>query len=154
MNKKILITAIFVILLLAASFAAFRLTDKRYTLDIRPMAVTVSDPDSYVMFADIGKITFYDYSRYYDTPSLVQDNYGAYDIVLYYSVDCGYSGAGTKLNCKVVEQNQDKLVLQYYGTGVTADGSSTSVDDRWTVNMGNLWNGKYAEALITEQENI
>lgn len=55
MNKKILITAIFVILLLAASFAAFRLTDKRYTLDIRPMAVTVSDPDSYVMFADIGK---------------------------------------------------------------------------------------------------
>lgn len=98
MNKKILITAIFVILLLAASFAAFRLTDKRYTLDIRPMAVTVSDPDSYVMFADIEKITFYDYSRYYDTPSLVQDNYGAYDIVLYYSVDCGYSGAGTKLN--------------------------------------------------------
>lgn len=125
--------------------------DKKYTLYTRPMpGATAIDGESYITFADIYITSFYTFFLHYKNPADVQLNYGALDIVDYYSVTCGFVGSGTKLDCDVVETNKNEAVLHYSGVGVDKDGVTTNVDDYWSVNMNDLWNGKYTNVSIIE----
>ena len=50
----------------------------------------------------------------------------------------------------MVETNKNEAVLHYSGVGVDKDGVATNVDDYWSVNMNDLWNGKYTNVSIIE----
>lgn len=146
-NKKlfIVLTVIAVILIISAALFLGKY-DKKYTLEVRVMpGATALDGESYIEFADLGTVDFYTFFFHYIKPSDVQDNYGALDIVYYYSEDCGYVGSGTKIDCEVVETDKKQAVLHYSGIGVDKDGKLTQVDDHWAVNMNDLWNGRYTE---------
>ena len=153
-NKKlfIVLTVVAVILIISAALLLGKY-DKKYTLEVRVMpGATAIDGESYIEFADLGTVDFYTFFFHYIRPSDVQDNYGALDIVYYYSEDSGYVGSGTKIDCEVIETNKKQAVLHYSGVGVDEDGKLTEVDDYWSVNMNDLWNGRYTEVSIIQFE--
>lgn len=125
--------------------------DKKYTLSVRPIHVAAAtDGESYISFADLDTISFYTFFLHYKTPADVRLNYGALDIADYYSVICDFIGNGTKLDCDVIETSKDRAVLHYSGIGVGQNGAATAVDDYWSINMKDLWDGKYTDVSIIE----
>lgn len=148
-KRIITIIACIIAFLLILAITFLLVTNKQYTIAPREMpGATALDGESYIKFADIDTVTFYTVLLHYDNAEEFQDNYGAMDIVDYYSVDCNYVGNGTKIDCEVVEKNKDRLVLHYYGIGVTSEGAAESVDDNWEINMKNLWKGNYAKPIL------
>lgn len=111
---------------------------------------TALDGESYIMFADFGTVDFYTIFLHYKDVENFQSNYGALDIVHYYSNDCNYIGNGTKIDFEVVELNKKSLVLHYYGVGITSDGKSVDIDDTWKIDMTTLWNGEYAQPELQQ----
>lgn len=153
MNTKsqkiiVVITSVITAVIIAGTIL-LGIFDKKYTLSVHSMPVAAAiDSESYISFAELDTISFYTFFLYYKVPTDVQLNYGASDIVDYYSVNCGFVGKGTKLNCDVVEATKDQTVLHYSGVGVDKDGVMTRVDDYWSVNMNDLWNGKYTDVSM------
>lgn len=148
-RKKIMLAGgLALLILLTALIVIFTVTNKSYTITVREMPATLLDEESFIEYADINKIIFYNWFQYYDNAGDVQPNYGALDIVYYYSVDCDYTGIGTHVKCEVVESGKDDLILHYYGNAVTGQGETVNVDDRWKVDMNSLWNGNYAGAEL------
>lgn len=152
-KKKIIISIVSVILVLILAAASFLLIkNKHYTIDARPMiGATALDDESYIMFADFGTVDFYTVFLHYKDVEDFQGNYGALEIVQYYSNECLYIGSGTQIDFEILELNKKSLVLHYYGIGVTSDGKSTSIDDTWKIDMTTLWNGGYAKPELINQ---
>ena len=153
-NKKrfVLLIVISVILIIFGTVLLNKY-DRKYILEVRAMpGATAIDGESYISFADLGTVDFYTFFFHYIKTSDVQDNYGALDIVYYYSNDCGYIGSGTKIDCEVIETNKKQAVLHYSGVGVDKYGKNTEVDDYWMVNMNDLWNGRYTDVSIIQFE--
>ncbi len=153
-NKKLFALLIVIsVILIVFGTVLLNKYDRKYMLEVRTMpGATAIDGESYISFADLGAVDFYTFFFHYIKPSDIQDNYGALDIVYYYSNDCGYIGSGTKIDCEVIETNKKQAVLHYSGVGVDKDGKITEVDDYWVVNMNDLWNGRYTDVSIIQFE--
>lgn len=151
-KKAVFVLACIVGLLIIAAAAFVLITNKQYTVEPREMpGATALDGESYIKFADLGTVAFYTYFMHYDDVGAVYPNYGALDIVNYYSVEKDYSGSGTKIDCEIMEKNKKHLVLHYYGVGITSENSSENVDDTWEISMEDFWNGKYAKPVLLEK---
>lgn len=150
-KKLFIILAVIAAVIVIAAAVFLSLFDKKYTLSVRPMpGATAIDGESYISFADLDTISFYTFFLHYPNPADVQPNYGALDIVDYYSEDCGYIGSGTKIDCDVIETAKEYALLHYYGVGVTDKNVSESVDDYWKIDMKQLWKGNYTETSIVD----
>ena len=151
-KKAVSILAYIIGLLIVAAAVFVLITNRQYTVEPREMpGATALDGESYIKFADLGTVAFYTYFMHYDDVGAVYPNYGALDIVNYYSVEKDYSGSGTKIDCEIMEKNKKHLVLHYYGVGVTKENFAENVDDTWEINMEDFWNGKYAKPVILEK---
>lgn len=151
MQKIIVILTCVITAVIISATIILGIIDKKYTLSVRSMPAAVStDGESYISFADLDTISFYTFFLHYKTPADVRLNYGALDIAEYYSDTCGFVGNGTKLDCDVVEASKDRAVLHYNGIGVDKNGAATAVDDYWSINMKDLWDGKYTDVSIIE----